>query len=114
MRTNLRISLLLWRKLMEQLRRRGGGVRESGAFLLGNLGGCKVKRFIPYDDLDRTALVTGIISFQGIGFVPLWNYCRQHKLQVLADVHTHEGKWTGQSGTDQTNPMIETPGHIAL
>jgi hypothetical protein len=110
----MRISVQLWRKLVEQLKRRGGGIRESGAFLLGGVGGCKVTRFIPYDDLDPTALDTGIISFQGIGFVPLWNYCRQHKMQVLADVHTHGGKWTGQSGTDQTNPMIETPGHIAL
>ncbi|SRR6266568_308720 len=114
MKTNLRISLLLWRKLMTQLKRRGDGVRESGAFLLGNVGGCKIKHFIPYDDLDPTALDTGIISFQGVGFVPLWNYCQRNKMQVLADVHTHGGKWTGQSRTDQTNPMIETPGHIAL
>ncbi|HWX20150.1 MAG TPA: hypothetical protein VN578_09635 [Candidatus Binatia bacterium] len=114
MKTNLRISLLLWRKLMAELKRRGAGVRESGAFLLGNVGGCKIKHFIPYDDLDPTALDTGIISFQGECFVPLWNYCQRHKMQVLADVHTHGGKWTGQSVTDQTNPMIETPGHVAL
>jgi hypothetical protein len=114
MKTDLRISLLIWRKLMTQLKRRGNGDRESGAFLLGTVGGCKIKHFIPYDDLDPTALDTGIISFQGIGFVPLWNYCRRHKMQVLADVHTHGGKWTGQSETDRTNPMIETPGHIAL
>jgi hypothetical protein len=114
MRTNLRMSLLLWRRLMAQLKRRGDGVRESGAFLLGHVGGCKIKHFIPYDDLDPAALDTGIISFQGAGFVPLWNFCREKKMQVLADVHTHGGKWTGQSGTDQTNPMIETPGHIAL
>ena len=114
MKTNMRISVLLWRKLMGQLRRRGNGIRESGAFLLGNVGGCKIKHFIPYDELDPTALDSGIIAFQGVGFVPLWNYCQRHKMQVLADVHTHGGKWTGQSETDRTNPMIETAGHIAL
>jgi hypothetical protein len=114
MKTNLRIPLLLWRKLVGQLKRRGSGVRESGAFLLGNVGGCKIKHFIPYDDLDPSALDSGIVGFHGVGFVPLWNYCQRHKMQVLADVHTHGGNWTGQSGTDQTNPMIETPGHIAL
>jgi hypothetical protein len=99
---------------MTQLKRRGNGVRESGAFLLGNLGGCKIKHFIPYDDLDPAALDSGIIAFQGLGFVPLWNYCQRNRMQVLADVHTHGGKWTGQSETDRTNPMIETPGHVAL
>jgi hypothetical protein len=114
MRANLTIPLLLWRKLMGQIRRRGAGVRESGAFLLGNVAGCKIKHFIPYDDLDPSALDSGIVRLHGEAFVALWNYCQRHKMQVLADVHTHGGKWTGQSGTDQSNPMIETQGHIAL
>jgi hypothetical protein len=108
------MSLMLWRRLIAELKRRGGGARESGAFLLGDAGGCEIKHFIAYDDLDPTALDAGIVSFQGIGFVPLWNYCRLRQMQVLADVHTHGGKWTGQSATDQRNPMVETPGHIAL
>lgn len=114
MQTNLKISLLLWRRLIEQLDARGKGVRESGGFLLGDVGGDKIKDFIPYDDLDSSALDTGIVAFRGIAYVPLWNYCGEHKMQVLADVHTHGCKWTGQSETDRTNPMVETPGHIAL
>lgn len=114
MKTKLTISLPLWRKLAGQLKQRGQGVRESGAFLLGELGGCEIKHFIPYDDLDPSALDSGIVAFQGVGFVTLWNYCQRHKMQVLADVHTHGGKWTGQSETDRTNPMVETQGHIAL
>jgi hypothetical protein len=114
MKTNLKMSLGLWRKLIAELKRRGAGERESGAFLLGDAGGSRITHFIPYDDLDPTALDSGIISFQGIGFVPLWNYCQAQKMQVLADVHTHAGRWTGQSATDSTNPMVETPGHIAL
>jgi hypothetical protein len=112
--TELKIPLLLWEKLVDQLKCRGHGSRESGAFLLGNVGGSEIEHFIAYDDLDPSALDTGIIAFQGAGFVPLWNFCALHKMQVLADVHTHERKWTGQSETDRTNPMIELPGHVAL
>ena len=100
--------------MVAELRRRGHGVRESGAFLIGDVEGTKIKHFIPYDDLDPDALTSGIVSFHGAAFVPLWNFCAQHKMQVLADVHTHGEKWTGQSETDRTNPMIELPGHIAL
>ncbi len=112
--TSLKIRRTLWKRMVELLRRRGNGERESGAFMLGDVGGTRIREFIPYDDLDPEALSSGIISFHGEGFVPLWNYCAQNKLQVLADVHTHAGRWTGQSETDRTNPMIEIPGHVAL
>jgi hypothetical protein len=100
--------------MVTQLQRRGQGVRESGAFMLGDISGNKIKHFILYDDLDPDALSSGIVSFHGAGFVSLWNFCTQNKMQVLADVHTHGDNWTGQSETDRTNPMIELPGHIAL
>src|SRR6266853_5082256 len=95
--TRLNIPRYLWGKLIKELRRRGKGVRESGAFLLGDVGGCKIRQFIAYDDLDPSALTSGIIVFQGAGYVPLWMFCEQHKMQVLADVHTHGGKCTRQS-----------------
>jgi hypothetical protein len=110
----LEINRSLWRKLVRQLHRRGGEVRESGAFLLGAAGGTRIEHFIPYDDLDPKALSMGIVTFHGEGFISLWSYCLDHKMQVLADVHTHGDKWTGQSKTDRTNPMIEQAGHIAL
>jgi proteasome lid subunit RPN8/RPN11 len=110
----LEIRRSLWRKLIRQLHHRGGEVRESGAFLLGARAGNCIEHFIPYDDLDPKALSTGIVSFHGEGFIPLWDYCLDHKMQVLADVHTHGDQWTGQSETDRTNPMIEQAGHIAL
>jgi proteasome lid subunit RPN8/RPN11 len=110
----LHIRRSLWRRMVIELRRRGYGARESGAFLLGDVQGNRIKHIIPYDDLDPEALTSGIVSFHGVGFVSLWNFCAQHNMQVLADVHTHGGKWTDQSETDRTNPMIETSGHIAL
>jgi proteasome lid subunit RPN8/RPN11 len=110
----LKIPLLLWRRLLHQLRKRGGGCHESGAFLLGKPGGQRVTRFCCYDDLDETALETGIITFHAAGFVRLWEICERDRLRVLADVHTHPSGWTGQSESDRTHPMIAQGGHIAL
>jgi hypothetical protein len=111
---NLRIPWFVWWSLIRELKRRGGGRRESGAFLLGRSGTRQVTHFICYDDLDPTTLDTGIIVFHGEGFVPLWDFCRTRKMRVLADVHTHANEWTGQSDSDRAHPMIAQSGHIAL
>jgi hypothetical protein len=110
---SLRIPWLVWWRLMRELKRRGGGRRESGAFLLGS-GTRKVTHFICYDDLDPIAMDTGIIVFHGEGFVPLWEFCRTHKMRVLADVHTHASEWTGQSDSDRVHPMIAQSGHFSV
>ena len=104
----------MWLRLVRQLRLRGQGVRESGAFLLGSARGGPVRGFICYDDLDPHCLDSGIIRFDGRGFVPLWKHCSEKKLKVLADVHTHPSGWTGQSEADRTHPMIAQAGHLAL
>ncbi|MCW3122608.1 MAG: hypothetical protein JWQ38_2100 [Flavipsychrobacter sp.] len=114
LRSKLEIPLSLWRALIAALKKRGKGIRESGAFLLGEIDSKKVKSFICYDDLDPRAFDTGIIVFESYGFTPLWQYCRENKMRVIADIHTHPGIWTGQSLLDKTNPMIVERGHIAL
>lgn len=108
------IPMPLWRNIMKSLRQRGGGYRESGAFLLGKLGHIKITTFILYDDLDPHCLDQGIVVFDGYGFVELWKICEAKKLRVLADVHTHGSLRAFQSKVDKTNPMISTKGHIAL
>jgi proteasome lid subunit RPN8/RPN11 len=110
----LRISIWLWMRLIRQLRKRGYGRRESGAFLLCKQGSRRITKFICYDDLDPTAMDTGIIVFHGAGFVPLWEYCRHAQMVVVADVHTHGDEWTGQSDADRTHPMIGKMGHVGL
>ena len=111
---NLRIPWFLWLRLLMELRRRGRGTRESGAFLLGRNGSQKVTGFICYDDLDPHVLDSGIIVFDGAGYGPLWERCERTGTRVFADVHTHSGVWTGQSPSDQTHPMISQAGHVAL
>lgn len=104
-----------WLALMAELRRRGGGSTESGAFLLGKRqGGRRVfERWVFYDDLDAKAYSTGVCVLYADAFERLWGICRSSGLQVLADVHTHAGAAT-QSEADRRNPMIARPGHLAL
>ena len=72
-------------------------------------------QFAYYDDFDPTCLDSGIVIFDGAGFGPLWELCRQTGLNVLADLHTHGGPGPArQSLLDRDNPMIAQPGHVAL
>lgn len=118
MSTSLRLDLprMTWWRLVRELRRRGNGRRESGAFLLGSRtnGVALMSDFVCYDDLDASALVSGYVTFHGSGFPRLWAICRERDLQVIADVHTHPGRDTRQSATDQRHPMIPVAGHVAL
>lgn len=104
----------LWKQLIKELKTRGKGKRETGAFLLGPKYGNTITEFICYNDLDPHAFDSGIIIFDGDGFIPLWKRCAEQELRVLADVHTHPGLWTGQSSSDREHPMIAQAGHIAL
>jgi hypothetical protein len=114
MNNNLSMPMWSWRSLVLDLRRRGNGQRESGAFLLAPPGRYRVAAHVCYDDLDSTALDQGIIVFHGAGYVRLWDLCEKRQLRVVADIHTHPGRWTGQSPSDETHPMVGSPGHVAL
>ena len=113
----LSISFWLWRRILDELRRRGGARRESGAFLLGshcaNRG--RIVDVQYYDSLDPRCLDTGAVLFDGRRLADLFAYCAQHGLTVLADVHTHPGPGpAAQSYIDRENPMIRQVGHAAM
>lgn len=114
-RHRLNCSTRLWKEGLRELRRRTEGVHESGAFLLGYHEGMRrnITRFAYYNDLDAQSLDTGIVVFDGSGYGPLWQLCRDTGLSVVADVHVHGGV-ARQSNSDRDNPMIALPGHIAL
>ena len=114
-RSRLEIPLWTWVGLYRGLWRRGRGVRESGAFLLGQRGQgtATVRQIVYYDDLDPDALKTGIVRLSGSALGPLWALCTERGLEVLADVHTHPGG-SGQSESDRAHPMVAIRGHISL
>ena len=105
-----------WRRLLGDLRARGGGERESGAFLLGRIesdGSRTITDYALYDDIDPHALDTGIVRLDGRHFGRLWEICEAKGLAVVADVHVHPGG-EGQSSSDKAHPIISRAGHIAL
>lgn len=100
---------------MADLCRRGGGRRESGAFLLGSMAGGirRVDFWVPYDELDPGALKAGYVRLGTAAFTRLWATCAEAGKVVVADVHTHPGG-PRQSISDRANPMISQAGHFAL
>jgi len=114
--TSIVIPIWLWRRMILQLRRRGGSHSESGAFLFAEqeAGADSVTSFVCYEDLDPNPYTDGAIAFHGIGYSALWEHCRDAKRRVVADVHTHPGGNVRQSPIDQRNPMLPLQGHTAL
>ena len=74
----IKIPVWLWARVIFDLRRRGGGVRESGAFLLGrdDRDPARVTSYICYDDVDPDAYQQGAIAFHAKGCAALWQHCR--------------------------------------
>jgi proteasome lid subunit RPN8/RPN11 len=108
-------SSKLWITGLLELKKRGKGMRESGAFVLGTElnGRRRISRFVYYDDLEPDCLSTGVVVMSGEGYGPLWQLCKETGLKVVADIHTHPGI-AHQSYLDKTNPMVATQGHIAI
>lgn len=105
----------LWFHGLSELKRRGEGFHESGAFLLGHRTQNRriITKLVYYDDLDPQALDSGYVIIDGGAYGKLWKYCREERLEVIGDIHTHPGLGL-QSLTDKRNPMIGNPGHIAI
>ncbi|MGE3637364.1 MAG: hypothetical protein AB7G28_02315 [Pirellulales bacterium] len=112
-RINCRTSL--WRTIVAELRKRGHGQHESGAFLLGTEAGKRmnITDVVFYDDLDPDAYASGICVLHGDAFAKLWQLCRERRKTIVADIHTHPGT-AFQSPSDIANPMVAQPGHIAI
>lgn len=111
----LEVHAVLWDRLITHLRWQGGGVRESGAFLLGRKDTSKrvITHILPYEELQADALHDDYVALNALSFAKLWDLCRELGLNVVADVHTHRFG-AGQSPSDRSNPMVALAGHIAL
>lgn len=114
--TTIRIPVWLWARVIFDLRRRGGGVRESGAFLLGrdDHDPAQVSSYVCYDELDPDAYQQGAIAFHANGCAALWRHLREKQLRLLVDVHTHPGWDVHQSTIDERHPMLPVLGHTAM
>jgi len=113
----LEIPTALYRALISDLGTSGAGVKEAGAFLLGDSVGSgvrKVKSYLMYD-------VVAPVSSRAHNYVALtaeemaraWDHCYRTGLHVVADVHTHPG-WPQQRDSDRAHPIVSVAGHVAL
>ncbi|MDN5215575.1 hypothetical protein QQ020_26090 [Fulvivirgaceae bacterium BMA12] len=109
-----KVSRWTWFHLLSGLKKRGKGVRESGAFLLAKRGKSRVSKVVFYDELDKHVSDSGIIKFNGSGYVKFWPMLKDWGMEVIADIHTHPGENTDQSHADMTHPMIRIKGHLAV
>jgi proteasome lid subunit RPN8/RPN11 len=105
----------VWTSLIRDLRQRGHGRRESGAFLLGHAseGAKTVHEWLPYDELDPGSLSYDYVRLSTESFSQLWSVCAERDVQVVGDVHTHPFG-PAQSPSDRANPMVSMAGHMAL
>jgi hypothetical protein len=100
-----------WMQILKELDRRGEGRHEAGVFLLGKEKGgrLEVKDTVYYEELDPHAYSTGVCVLHGDSFAKLWAICRERRLTVVADAHTHRLAAL-QSEDDRTNPMVARSG----
>jgi proteasome lid subunit RPN8/RPN11 len=105
----------VWADLMEDLRVRGRGERESGAFLLAPVDADLrlVTSWLPYDELAPESLAFAYVRLEPDAFTRLWAFCADKRVKVVADIHTHP-KGPGQSASDRNHPMVAFAGHVAL
>lgn len=101
--------------MLDELRTRGQGRRESGAFLLARRDKDlrRIVQAVYLDDLDPECLQGGI-AFSGLAYSRLGDICDAGHLVVCGDVHAHPGSGVHQSSIDMENPMIARKGHLAL
>ena len=111
----VRFTPAMWAQLLTELRRRGAGRRESGAFLLAPRAadGRTITALAYYDDLEPTAL-NGGVALTANAYTRLWARCASDDVRVVGDVHTHPGRGVCQSDIDEANPMVSRRGHVAL
>lgn len=111
----LEMPTVMFDRLMADLAGAGQGRRESGAFLFGHLK--PRRRVVAYrmycEIAPESACRAAYVTLTGSEMARAWDYARNTRLEVVADVHTHpEGP--AQSPSDRANPIVAVPGHVAL
>lgn len=106
----------LYGALIGDLAKSGRGVKEAGAFLLGNHddAGRRVTSYLMYDVVaQQSSLEHDYVAFTAEEMARAWDHCYRTGLQVVADVHTHP-LGPAQSPTDRAHPIVSVTGHVAL
>lgn len=113
----LEVPRALYDALIRDLAASGAGVKEAGAFLLGeqcNIGARRVTSYLMYDTIAPvSSRAHKYVTLTGEDMARAWDHCYRTGLQVVGDVHTHPA-WPQQSDSDRAHPMVSVAGHVAL
>jgi hypothetical protein len=114
-RSGVRMLAAQWTDLIAGLDQRAEGIRESGAFLLSDVGGRSrvVRQVVYYNDLGPSS-GNGGLWVGPAAYAKLWRLCSTEGRKVIADLHTHPGNFTQLSSIDRAHPMVGTVGHVAI
>ena len=106
----------VYSSLVDDLAQSGKGVKEAGAFLLGEFDdtGRRVTSYLMYDIVaPQSSLEHDYVAFTAEEMARAWDHCYRTGLKVVADVHTHP-LGPAQSATDRAHPIVSVTGHLAL
>jgi proteasome lid subunit RPN8/RPN11 len=112
----LKMSRALYGRLIADLAKSGRGVKEAGAFLLGQADNQarQVSSYLMYDVVaTESSRKHAYVAFTAEEMARAWEHCYATGMQVVADVHTHPFG-PQQSVTDRAHPIVSVPGHVAL
>jgi len=115
--SSLTIPKALWIEILNILRLRSAGYRESGAILLGEIGPMgdrTARRAVPYHELDDDSASADYVELSEIGKYRLYRLIEQNKLRIIAMSHTHPYKWVGLSPVDQANQISSRVGFWSI
>jgi proteasome lid subunit RPN8/RPN11 len=110
----------LYESLITDLAASGRGVKEAGAFLLGDLEPSRegqrrlVRSYLMYDQVaPLSSSQHAYVAFTAEEMARAWEHCYSVGMQVVADVHTHP-LGPAQSKSDRAHPIVSIAGHVAL
>jgi proteasome lid subunit RPN8/RPN11 len=112
----LKMPRALYGRLIADLAKSGRGVKEAGAFLLGQADNQarQVSSYLMYDVVaTESSRKHAYVAFTAEEMARAWEHCYATGMQVVADVHTHPFG-PQQSVTDRAHPIVSIPGHVAL
>lgn len=112
----LDIPRSVYTELMGTLACSGRGVKEAGAFLLGQERDRMryVTSYLMYDQVAaESSREHAYVSLTAQEMARAWDFCYRAGLKVVGDVHTHPAG-AAQSASDRKHPMVAVAGHVAL
>ncbi|HEY6329643.1 MAG TPA: hypothetical protein VI756_09900 [Blastocatellia bacterium] len=108
----------LYTETLQEIRKRSGGRRESGAVWGGLPGPLQdeqtASRLYMFHDLCDDAARRGYVELSEQAKFLLYRALASEGLRVVAAIHTHPTRWVGLSATDRRNQITSRVGSWSI